>query len=154
MITVILLKNISTRFRTPSQKKFQHWVNQTLKTIPKKIPRHVREIGIAIINRKTSATFNKTYRHKKGGTNVLSFPYEKIPGMQSTSLGDLAICADIVFKEAKAQHKKSESHWAHLTVHGVLHLLGYDHVKDRDAVVMEKLEIKILKKLGVDNPYA
>lgn len=154
MIKVIVLKKSLTKSRAPTQKNFQRWVNQTLKIIPKKIPCCVHEICIVIIDRKTSAKLNKTYRHKKGSTNVLSFPYEKMPGIQSTSLGDLAICADIVAIEAKAQHKKLISHWAHLTVHGVLHLSGYDHVKDRDAVVMEQWEIEILEKLGIKNPYA
>lgn len=153
MIKVILLNQNKIKPH-PTKKKFQHWVNQTLKIIPKKIPRHAREICIVIVDRKTSAKLNKIYRNKKSGTNVLSFPYEKTPGIQSTSLGDLAICADIVAIEAKTQHKKLESHWTHLTVHGVLHLLGYDHVQDRDAVVMEKLEIEILKKLEIKNPYA
>lgn len=137
----------------PVKKKFQKWINQVTKTIPDKIPKNCSEICISIVDKKTSAALNETYRQKKGATNVLSFTYVTTPGIPQISLGDLAICAEIVEIEAAAQHKNSESHWAHLTIHGILHLLGYDHVVDDDALIMETLEIKLLNKLGYENPY-
>src|SRR3990167_272434 len=143
MIKVILLKKLTLK-KPPSQKKFQTWVDQVTKTIPEKIPKNCREIGIAIIDKKTSAALNKTYSHKIGATNVLSFTYQAIPGIDSETLGDLAICAELVERELQ---------WAHLTVHGVLHLLGYDHIEENDANIMEALEITILDKLGFENPY-
>lgn len=152
MLTVIL-ENVSRHRPIPSKKKFQIWVNQVFLHVKKNIPKSISEINIGIIDQKTSAQLNKKYREKNKPTNVLAFSYRAYPGEQTTSLGDLAICADIVRQEAKLQHKLLESHWAHLTIHGTLHLLGYDHHYHRDAKKMELLEIKILKKLGFQNPY-
>ncbi|PIZ03714.1 MAG: rRNA maturation RNase YbeY [Gammaproteobacteria bacterium CG_4_10_14_0_8_um_filter_38_16] len=149
MIKVILLNEIKSK-SSPQQKQFQIWVNQIIETIPNKIPKNANEICIAIISRDTSTQLNETYRHKKGPTNVLSFNYDAIT---SESLGDLAICAELVEAEAVDQQKSIEAHWAHLTVHGVLHLLGYDHIADDDAFTMETLETQIIKKIGFDNPY-
>jgi len=152
MINVILLNEINFA-RTPSLVKFQTWVNTVTKNMPEKIPANCGEIGISIIDTETSADLNNTYRGKKGPTNVLSFHYDAIPGVPQESLGDLAICAEVVENEANAQHKNTESHWAHLTIHGVLHLLGYDHENDQDAELMEALEIKLLHHLNIENPY-
>lgn len=150
MINVILLNEIKSK-TIPSKKQFQQWVDAVVKIIPEKIPKNASEICIAIVDRETSAQLNETYRHKNGPTNVLSFNYDAI---ETESLGDLAICAELVEAEARDQEKLVESHWAHLTVHGVLHLLGYDHIIDADAAIMEPLEIEILQKLGLGNPYA
>lgn len=106
------------------------------------------EICIRVTGKKESATLNKTYRNKTGATNVLSFPVDVPP-----LLGDLVICAPLVNEEASEQHKTAKAHWAHLVIHGTLHLLGYDHIKNREATEMEALEVKILHKLGFDNPY-
>jgi probable rRNA maturation factor len=106
-------------------------------------------MAICIVDRGAMAKLNATYRHKKGPTNVLSFP----AGLPSL-LGDIVICAGVVNQEAKEQGKSNPSHWAHMIVHGVLHLLGYDHEKKREAQKMEKLEIDIMKRLGFENPYA
>ena len=152
MITVILLNECNIK-NIPTQQQFQQWINVTLETMSEKIPNTISEIGISIIDPETSAQLNETYRHKKGPTNVLSFPYQTTPGITLDSLGDLAICADVVENEAKNQHKNSESHWAHMTIHGTLHLLGYDHIVDADAEKMEAFEITLLKKLGYGNPY-
>lgn len=139
----------------PSEKQFQLWTDMTIASLPEKLKNqiHDTEIAVLIVDEKKSAELNETYRHKTGATNVLSFPAQKIPGMNLDLLGDLAICAAVVEKEAVEQHKKCESHWAHMTVHGILHLLGYDHIAEDEAQVMESLEIIILKKLGYDNPY-
>ena len=100
---------------------------------------------------------NLTYRHKDSPTNVLSFPFEYPEGLPEEDidnyLGDLVICSEVVEKEAKEQNKTLEAHYAHMIVHVTLHLLGYDHIEDDEAEVMESLEIKVLEKLGFANPY-
>ena len=149
MISLILQNDIAFD-RTPAAEKFQLWVDQTIQAIPEKIPDTCFEICISIIDKETSAHLNETYRQKKGSTNVLSFNYEPIPGETQESLGDLAICAEIVENEAPLN---TEAHWAHLTIHGILHLCGYDHIIDSDAEIMEALEITILKQLGFKDPY-
>ena len=84
---------------------------------------------------------------------MLSFPFEPPPGMELNLLGDIVICAPVVLREASVQHKLAEAHWAHMVVHGILHLLGYDHQSDTQALTMEKLEIDILTELGYPDPY-
>jgi probable rRNA maturation factor len=152
MITVILLNEIDFP-RAPTCEQFQLWIAEIIKMIPEKIPTQCHEVCISIVDKNTSAELNENYRGKNGPTNVLSFTYDPMPGVPQESLGDLAICAEIVEEEASAQHKTVESHWAHLTIHGVLHLLGYDHIVDDEATVMEALEINLLHKLGFENPY-
>lgn len=106
------------------------------------------EICIRIVSEKESAALNRQYRHKSGSTNVLSFPGEAL------LLGDIIICAAVVNREARAQGKTRAAHWAHMVVHGSLHLLGFDHIKEKEATQMEALESKILHKLGFANPYS
>jgi probable rRNA maturation factor len=96
---------------------------------------------------------NKQYRNKDKTTNVLSFPMQSPEEIDVVLLGDIVLCAMIIKQEASQQSKSEESHWAHMVVHSVLHLQGYDHVNNDDAEVMEKLEIKILQQLGFENPY-
>jgi probable rRNA maturation factor len=152
MITVILLNDIQFP-QLPTQQQFQQWVNQATHAAHDKIPKGCTELCISIVDKKTSAAFNATYRQKKGPTNILSFTYKPTPGITPLSLGDCAICAELVEEEARLQNTPRLAHWAHLTIHGVLHLLGYDHIHDHDANIMEPLEIKILADLGFDNPY-
>jgi probable rRNA maturation factor len=98
---------------------------------------------------------NRTWRGKDRPTNVLSFPAASAYGLGpgASLLGDLAICAPVVAREAREQGKEARAHWAHMVIHGVLHLLGYDHENDRDASRMETLERRILAQLGYPNPY-
>ncbi len=112
------------------------------------------ELTLRLITEAESAQLNVSYRHKSGPTNVLSFPYDDdfLPG-QTFYLGDLAICAPLVLKEAMQQQKPAQAHWAHLTVHGVLHLLGFDHEQEAEALVMEALETQVLQQLGYADPY-
>jgi len=128
---------------------------------------HTLSIVIRFVNEEEGKILNQAYRHKKHATNVLSFPFEEpefttnIAGLnkaisehlQQQHLGDIVLCKQLVQKEAAEQNKTLKQHWAHLIVHGVLHLQGYDHLNDEDASLMESLEVKILKKLGFENPY-
>ena len=116
---------------------------------------HDSELTIRFVNKKESAELNEQYRNKRGSTNILSFPFE-IPSElegELNLLGDLIICADVVKEEAIEQQKKEISHWAHMVIHGTLHLLGYDHLTDNEADEMEQKEIKILSQLGYSDPY-
>ena len=110
-------------------------------------------LTIRVVAARESARLNQTYRDKTGPTNVLSFPFEAPPNVPCDALGDLVICAPVVAREAHAQAKAPRAHWAHMVVHGVLHLLGYDHIKVRQARVMEALEKRILGELGYADPY-
>ena len=110
------------------------------------------ELTLRIVNEAESTALNETYRRKQGPTNVLSFPFQAPPEVDSSLLGDIVICAPVVLREAVSQGKTPEAHWAHLVAHGVLHLLGYDH-DETQAAAMESLEIRILTDLGYADPY-
>jgi probable rRNA maturation factor len=111
------------------------------------------EVTLRLVDEAESAQLNSTFRHKAGPTNVLSFPFSAPPGARSRLLGDLVVCAPVVARESAEQHKELMAHWAHMVVHGVLHLRGYDHVRIADAKAMEALETRILARLGYPNPY-
>jgi probable rRNA maturation factor len=108
---------------------------------------------VRIVDEPESRALNLQYRGIDKPTNVLSFPFEAPPQVRSRHIGDLVICAPVVEREAAEQGKPLEAHWAHMVVHGVLHLLGHDHATDADAETMEGLEIAILGRLGFPNPY-
>jgi len=110
-------------------------------------------ITIRIVDVAEAKQLNETWRHGNGPTNVLSFPFDYPPGVDISLLGDIVICAPLVAKEATEQHKSHNAHWAHLVIHGTLHLLGYDHIEEPQAQIMENIEIRILHKLGYPNPY-
>lgn len=145
----IHLQNPKKYKKIPSRQCLEQWVTLTLKSQRQK----ATEVTIRIVDKKESAYLNDTYRHKNKPTNVLAFPFVAPPGIKMDLLGDIVICAPIVIAEAKEQEKMVMAHWAHLVVHGLLHLLGYDHIKLKEALVMEKIEITIMKKLGYKNPY-
>lgn len=124
------------------------------------------EIGVRVVGSAESRRLNARYRGKDKPTNVLSFPPAPLPGRVSRApaarsredadrrpLGDLVICAHVVRSEARAQRKPLEAHWAHLVVHGALHLIGYDHELEAEAKRMERREIAVLRRLGFTNPY-
>jgi probable rRNA maturation factor len=111
------------------------------------------ELTIRIVDEAEIVQLNSSYRHKVGATNVLSFPFDAPAGVDVPLLGDIVICAPVVRREAKEQSKSVNSHWAHMVVHGTLHLLGFNHEQDRDAQDMEDMETRILADLGFDNPY-
>lgn len=139
----------------PAATSFRKWVAAALDG-------RIREADLAIrvVDSKEGRALNRHYRGKDYATNVLSFPADvaegvKLPkGVKMPLLGDLVICAPVVAKEAREQGKPLNAHYAHLTVHGVLHLLGWDHEDECDAECMEKLEREILAGLGIDDPYS
>lgn len=140
------VKNISI----PSTAQFKRWATAALQ---EKMTN--TEVTIRIVDKEEITALNSDYRKKNKPTNVLSFPFEMPEGVEIDTpiLGDIVICADVIAEEAKEQHKPIEAHWAHMVVHGILHLLGFDHEKDAEAEKMEAEEIIILKKLGFNNPY-
>ena len=114
------------------------------------------ELGVRVVGAAESARLNARYRGLDAPTNVLSFPPAPLPAAAPRSarpLGDLVICARVLRGEARAQEKTLEAHWAHLVVHGTLHLIGYDHERAADARRMERREIAVLRRLGFANPY-
>lgn len=132
----------------PDAAQFESWLHQVAERLDIK-----GEVCIKIIGVEESQFLNHTYRNNDKSTNVLSFPSEIPDFVESTQLGDLAICVEVVEKESKQQNKPLEHHWAHMTIHGVLHLLGYDHIEDADAEAMEALEVELLQNLSIKNPY-
>lgn len=133
---------------TPTAADIKVWVKSTLKNFRKN-----SELTIRIVDIKEATELNERWRNARGPTNVLSFPCDDNSGQVPDLLGDIVICAPVVIKEASRQKKFLNAHWAHLVVHGTLHLLGFDHIKKQDADKMEAMEISILEKLGFDNPY-
>jgi len=111
------------------------------------------ELVIRLVDEEEGAALNQTYRGKRGPTNVLSFPFEAPPGLSVEHLGDLVICVPVVLSEAEAQGKPVEAHFAHMVVHGTLHLLGLDQQGEIEAETMEALEIAVVGQLGYPNPY-
>ena len=132
----------------PQTTDFSNWVGAALSG-----RKEDAQLSIRIVDETESTYLNETYRHKTGPTNVLSFPAEYSTEIPISLIGDIVICAPIVVKEARAQGKDTLAHWAHMTIHGTLHLLGFDHDNDNNAEKMESIEIDILKQLGFDNPY-
>ncbi|HMB55948.1 MAG TPA: rRNA maturation RNase YbeY [Arenimonas sp.] len=112
------------------------------------------DLAIRLVDTKEGRSLNRHYRGKDYATNVLSFPAELPEGVTLPLLGDLVICAPVVAREAREQGKLLAAHYAHLTIHGVLHLLGLDHEDDREAEAMELLERQILAGMGIDDPYS
>lgn len=112
------------------------------------------QMTIRIVDEAESAGLNESYRHKQGPTNVLSFPAEIPAEVAEPLLGDLVICAPVVAREAQQQGKSAAAHWAHMVVHGCLHLRGFDHIEEQQALEMEALEKRILHRLGFADPYA
>jgi len=110
------------------------------------------EVTVRLVDEVESAALNRRYRGKRGATNVLSFSYD-VPQTAPGLTGDLVICAPVVARESHKQGKPARAHWAHMVVHGIMHLRGYDHVHESDAQIMEAQEIRVLKRLGIPNPY-
>jgi len=138
----------------PAKQQIEKWIQATINRIGQRDTGltepavTVRLVGVDEIH-----DLNRTYRNHDKPTNVLSFPFERIEGIEESFLGDLVICAEIVTAEAVSHSKSESAHWAHMVVHGTLHLCGYNHVENKEAEVMEALEVTILDELGFRNPY-
>ncbi len=148
MKLVLSVQYAVARKDLPAKSSIQRWARAALKG-----SRHSVALGVRIVGAKESATLNYRFRRKKYATNVLAFPYEAPPGLASDILGDVVICAAVVRREAAQQNKALRAHWAHMVVHGILHLRGFDHQHARDTGLMEKMEIRLLKELGFASPY-
>ncbi|MCC8363893.1 rRNA maturation RNase YbeY [Lysobacter sp. A6] len=137
------------RLGLPAAVSFRKWVAAALKG-------RIREADLAlrIVGTKEGRALNRHYRGRDYATNVLSFPAELPEGVRLPLLGDIVLCAPVVAREAKEQKKALAAHYAHLTVHGTLHLLGWDHEDPREAECMEQLERTILAEMGIEDPYA
>lgn len=136
----------------PPPSKIEQWVGAALQHSPRTSLQRA-ELTVRIVDAQEIRTLNSDYRGKDAPTNVLSFPADLPDHIDLPLLGDVVVCAAVVNREAREQHKPRDHHWAHMIIHGCLHLLGYDHINDRDAERMEALEVKILATLGIANPY-
>jgi len=133
----------------PAEGDFHRWVEAALAG-----RRDEAELTIRLVDEDEGRELNRDYRGRDYATNVLSFPFETPPGMDELPLlGDLVVCVPVVRREAAEQGKPEAAHWAHLVVHGSLHLLGYDHQEEAAAEAMETLETEILRRLGYPDPY-
>ncbi|MDN6180473.1 MAG: rRNA maturation RNase YbeY [Halomonas subglaciescola] len=134
----------------PNDTQLNRWVDGVLARYPKKAG---FELTVRFVTPEESQTLNRDYRGRDKPTNVLSFPFEAPPEVALPLLGDLVICHDVVANEAQQQQKSLANHYAHMVVHGTLHLLGLDHIEDDEAEIMEQLERDILAAFGIDDPY-
>jgi len=132
----------------PDEAAIRRWVEAALAG-----RREEAQLTVRITDEAEIRELNRSYRGKDYATNVLSFPFEAPPGVELPLLGDIIVCAAVVAREALEQGKPPEAHWAHMVIHGTLHLLGYDHIEEAEAAEMEGLEIKLLAGLGYANPY-
>ena len=137
---------------SPSEAQFRRWAWQAVKSRYRRA-----EIGLLLLDEETARAYNRDYRQKDYATNVLSFALNEGESMfadtQDTLYGDLIICPQVVAREAAEQGKPLHHHFAHLVIHGTLHLMGFDHIEDEDADRMETLEIELLRQINIPNPY-
>ncbi len=146
----VWVRNEAGRRGVPMLRSFQRW----LEAIPAlRRRRGMSEINILIVDAQAGRHYNRRFRARDYATNVLSFPYEPEAGEASGLLGDLVICAPVIAREAREQGKDPRDHYAHMAIHGALHLLGHNHEDDADAERMEALERRILAGLGIADPY-
>ena len=132
----------------PDKNQITYWANAALQNIDTAV-----ELTIRVVDEVEGTQLNEQWRKKCGPTNVLSFPVETVVDIKPRLLGDIVICAPIITREAGEQGKLVVAHWAHMVIHGTLHLLGYDHIEAKQAETMESLEIEILENLDIDDPY-
>lgn len=133
----------------PDENRIREWIETVLEGL-----RDEAELTVRIVGEEEGIQLNERWRGGNGATNVLSFPAVDDFNMIPELLGDIVICAPVVEREAREQGKSPEAHWAHMVIHGTLHLLDYDHQNDAEADVMETLEIDKLRKLGYGNPFS
>ena len=145
-------------YNVPSKEDFETWIMLSIRNIDFILERDF-EIGIRVVNESESKRLNKQYRKINQSTNILSFFSSMDDNIRWSKtipkpLGDLVICAPVIEREAIEQGKELFAHWAHMIVHGMLHLVGFDHAVEHEAYEMESLEVDILEELGFSNPYA
>jgi probable rRNA maturation factor len=145
---LILECSVPARERAPSRRRMTTWVHAAVGARGAGC-----EMALQVVSSARMRVLNRQYRGQDKPTNVLSFPASAAPGVSPRPLGDVVICPAVLRREAREQGKREEAHWAHLIVHGALHLLGYDHERDDEAERMERREIAVLRRLGFDNPY-
>ncbi|MBL4595698.1 MAG: rRNA maturation RNase YbeY [Robiginitomaculum sp.] len=148
-VEIQLSSSLADNVYVPSKELFVVWVGAVLR----KQAIDEAELSIRIVDESESQDLNKEYRDKNTPTNVLSFSLGVPEYVMPRILGDLVICAEVVAVESQTQDKPRDAHWAHMVVHGVLHLLGFDHQADEQAQQMEGLEIEVMQGLGFANPY-
>lgn len=136
----------------PELHNIEHWVSTAIHGADV-APRDEAELTVRFVDSAESQQLNGDYRDKDKPTNVLSFPFQNPPGITLPLLGDLVICKQVVENEAIEQGKQLTAHWAHMLIHGTLHLLGYDHIIEQEALEMEALETKLMLELGFPAPY-
>ncbi|MGY0218086.1 rRNA maturation RNase YbeY [Endozoicomonadaceae bacterium StTr2] len=153
--TYIDLQIASDNKALPTEVQLESWASAaiTAADADTETSRDEAEISIRIVDTEEGAELNLQWRNKDYATNVLSFPSDLPPELNLPLLGDLVVCAPVVEREAKEQNKALEAHWAHMIIHGTLHLLGFDHIEDSEAEEMESLETAILAGLGYPDPY-
>ena len=134
----------------PTLQQFEVWIAEVLASVGWE---NNTEVTVRVVDLDEMITLNETYRKKQGPTNVLSFPFSPIEGVELPLLGDIVICAAVIVQESEQQAKSAMDHWAHMVVHGMLHLLGFDHLSNKQANEMEQLEISILGRFKILNPY-
>ena len=150
-VTVNIDRNVVD---APDDDSFRIWVTSALcGDHSNRVIDRTAELSIKLVNSAQMTEFNGRYRDKLADTNVLSFPVDTDLQYRTGLLGDLILCDEVINREAAEQAKPREHHWAHITIHGVLHLLGYDHIDEDDAEIMEALEIQKLDGLAIPNPY-
>jgi probable rRNA maturation factor len=129
----------------PPRSAFRKWIKAALT--------HDAEIGLRVVDEAEGHSLNRNFRDRDYATNVLTFIYDNAGPSAQSLAGDIVLCAPVIEREAREQHKNLTAHYAHLTVHGVLHLQGYDHESDVEAATMEQMEAEIVERLGYENPY-
>ena len=132
----------------PSTEQLEQWAKLSLNEMDEET-----ELTIRIVDEAEAMELNSKWRNKPEPTNVLSFPVDANPVVKPRLLGDIVICAPVIAREAQEQGKSMDSHFAHMVIHGTLHLLGYDHIEEEQAIMMEAMEVNMLKTLQINNPY-
>jgi len=149
MTLIVDIQMASASEEAPDPQSIERWIGAAIGN-----QRESTELSVRIVDAEEGQALNEQFRGSTGATNVLSFPFENESPEPLPLIGDIVICAPVVAKEAREQNKALNAHWAHMMIHGVLHLLGYDHQNKNDANLMESLETEIMQGLGFPPPYS
>jgi probable rRNA maturation factor len=149
MTLIVDIQMASASEEAPDPQSIERWIGAAIGD-----QRESTELSIRIVDAEEGQALNEQFRGSTGATNVLSFPFENESPEPLPLIGDIVICAPVVAKEAREQNKALNAHWAHMIIHGVLHLLGYDHQNENEANLMESLETEIMQGLGFPPPYS